>query len=94
LATKRPLTDRTLHLGSPDSGAVGQGRRYAITIAATSLLPGALDLPVTPVYSTIALALASANFLIFGGGVFHAEHCRRAVGDFAHLVTQTRWPDP
>ena len=148
-AAKHPLADRVLHLRSPDSGAVGQGVRYAIagttvglwylvtttvladvfgvafqlalaigfvtavllhftlqrffvwvhheefalplhrqagrylvvagvqyaiTAAAISVLPSALDLPVTPVYYATAIALASVNFLIFRGGVFHAEH--------------------
>jgi len=148
LATKRPLTDRVSHLRSPDSGAVGQGLRYAIagttvavwylvtttvladvfgvpfqlalaigfvsaillhftlqrffvwvhhsefalglhaqvgryllvagyqyavTAAAVAILPRALDVPVTPVYLATAIALAATNFLIFRGGVFHAE---------------------
>ena len=49
------------------------GAQYAITAASTSLLPKALGVPVTPVYLATALALASANFLIFRGGVFHPE---------------------
>ena len=49
------------------------GVQYAITAAATSVLPHALGLPVTPVYFATALGLASVNFLIFRGGVFHAE---------------------
>jgi putative flippase GtrA len=148
-ATKRPLSDRVLHLRSPDSGTAGQGLRfaiagttvalwylltttvladvfgvpfqlalaigfttavllhftlqrffvwvhheefalplhhqagrylvvagvqYAVTAAATSVLPRALDLPVTPVYLATAIALAAVNFLIFRGGIFHAEH--------------------
>jgi putative flippase GtrA len=146
--TKRQLADRVSHLGSPDSGSVGQGLRYAIagtivavwylgtttiladlvglafqlalvigflsamlvhftlqrlfvwvhhsefalglraqvgryllvagfqygvTAAATSVLPHALGVPVTPVYLATAIALAATNFLIFRGGVFHAE---------------------
>jgi putative flippase GtrA len=146
--TRRPLADRVEHLRSPDSGAVGQGLRYAVagsivalwylttttvladvfgvafqlalvigfvsavlvhftlqrffvwvhhsefalgiraqvtryllvagcqyavTAAATSLLPGALGLPVTPVYFATAVALPGLNFLIFRGGVFHAD---------------------
>jgi putative flippase GtrA len=145
--TKRQLTDRISHLGSPDSGSVGQGLRYAltgvfvalwylatttvlaevvglpfqlalvigflstiivhftlqrlfvwvhhsefalglraqvgrylllagiqyaVTAAATSVLPGALGVPVTPVYLATALALAALNFLMFRGRVFHA----------------------
>lgn len=147
-ATKRPLVDRVEHLRSPDSGAVGQGLRYAvagsivavwylamttiladgfgvafqlalaigfvtavllhftlqrlfvwvhhsdfalgiraqvgryilvagaqyaITVAVTSVVPHALGLPVTPVYFATAISLATVNFLIFRGGVFHAE---------------------
>ena len=147
MRTKRPLADHVGHLRSPDSGAVGQGLRYAvagsivalwylvtttvlaevfgvpfqlalaigfvsavlvhftlqrffvwvhhtefalglgaqvgrylavagtqygITVAATSILPAALDVPVTPVYLVTAIALASVNFLVFRGGVFHA----------------------
>jgi putative flippase GtrA len=148
-ATKRPLADRVSHLRSPDSGAVGQGLRYAIagttvalwylvtttvladlfgvafqlalaigwitavllhftlqrffvwvhhgefalplhhqvgrylvvagvqyavTAAAIAVLPRALDLPVTPVFYATAIVLASMNFLVFRGRVFHAEH--------------------
>jgi putative flippase GtrA len=148
LLAKRPLADQVEHLRSPDSGAVGQGVRYAaagatvalwyvvattvladvvgvvfqlalaigfvtavlmhftlqrlfvwvhdgqfalglrsqvgrylvvagaqyaITATTTSVLPGALDVPVTPVYLATAIVLASLNFLIFRGGVFHAE---------------------
>jgi hypothetical protein len=47
--------------------------QYALTAAATAVLPSALDLPVTPVYFATVLALASMNFVIFGGGIFHAE---------------------
>jgi putative flippase GtrA len=147
-ATKRPLSDRVLHLRSPDSGTAGQGLRfaiagttvalwylvtttvlanvfgvafqlalaigfvtavllhftlqrlfvwvhhsefalglgsqvgrylvlagtqYAITAAATAVLPRALGLPVIPVYYATVIVLASANFLILRGGVFHAE---------------------
>ena len=147
--TKRPLTDRVLHLRSPDSGVVGQGLRYAITgtivaawylvttivladvigvpfqvalaigwasavllhfslqrffvwvhhnefalglgpqvgryllvagtqygvtVAATSELPGALGLPVTPVYLVTVALITSTNFVVFRSGVFHAEH--------------------
>lgn len=145
---RRPLTDRVLQLRSPDSGAVGQGLRYAIagttvllwylgsttiladvvgvpfqlalaigfvtavllhftlqrlfvwvhhsefalglgaqvgryllvvsiqyaiTAATTAVLPSALGLPVTLVYYATAIALASMNFLVFRGGIFHAE---------------------
>jgi putative flippase GtrA len=50
------------------------GFQYGVTAATTSVLPGALDLPVTAVYLATAITLASANFLIFRGGVFHAKH--------------------
>jgi len=50
------------------------GVQYAITAATTSVLPRILDLPVTLVYLATAITLATANFLIFRGGVFHAEH--------------------
>jgi putative flippase GtrA len=50
------------------------GTQYAITAAAIAVLPGALALPVTPVYFGTAITLVGANFLIFRGGVFHAEH--------------------
>jgi putative flippase GtrA len=49
------------------------GAQYGITAATTSVLPGALNLPVTAVYLATALILASSNFLIFRGGVFHPE---------------------
>lgn len=50
------------------------GAQYAITVATTSVLPGALDLPVILVYYATAITLASVNFLIFRGRIFHAEH--------------------
>jgi putative flippase GtrA len=50
------------------------GFQYAITVATTSVLPSALDLPVIVVYYATAIALAAVNFLIFRGGIFHAEH--------------------
>lgn len=50
------------------------GSQYAITAAATAVLPSALDLPVLLVYYATAITLASVNFLIFRGRVFHAEH--------------------
>ena len=49
------------------------GVQYGITAASTSVLPRAVGLPVTPVYLATAIALAGLNFLIFRGGVFHAE---------------------
>ncbi len=146
-ATRRSLTDRVLHLRSPDSGTAGQGFRYAVagitvllwylgtttiladvvglpfqlalaigfltavllhftlqrffvwvhhgeyalglgaqvgryllvvgfqyavTAVSTAVLPSALDLPVTLVYYATAIGLASMNFLVFRGGIFHA----------------------
>jgi putative flippase GtrA len=50
------------------------GAQYAITAAAVAVLPGALGLPVTVVYVATVIVLASTNFLVFRGGVFHAEH--------------------
>jgi putative flippase GtrA len=47
--------------------------QYALTAAATALLPPVLELPVTPVYLVTALGLAAGNFLIFRGGVFHPD---------------------
>ncbi len=47
--------------------------QYVITALATSLLPAALGVPVTPVYFVTAITLAVANFLIFRTGVFHAS---------------------
>jgi putative flippase GtrA len=47
--------------------------QYGLTAAATSVLPDALGVPVTPVYLVTALTLAMLNFLIFRGGIFHAE---------------------
>lgn len=46
--------------------------QYAITAASTSLLPGALGVPVTLVYLVTALTLAVTNFLVFRNSVFHA----------------------
>jgi putative flippase GtrA len=50
------------------------GTQYGVTAAATSVLPRALGLPVTPVYLVSAITLALANFLIFRSGVFHNDH--------------------
>jgi putative flippase GtrA len=47
--------------------------QYGLTAASTAVLPGALDVPVTPVYLITALALAALNFVVFRGGIFHAE---------------------
>ena len=49
------------------------GVQYAITAVAAAVLPGALGLPVLVVYYATAITLASVNFLVFRGGVFHAE---------------------
>jgi putative flippase GtrA len=48
------------------------GAQYAITATTTSVLPHALHIPVTPVYLATAVLLASTNFLVFRGRVFHA----------------------
>jgi putative flippase GtrA len=47
--------------------------QYGLTALSTSVLPDALGVPVTPVYLVTALALATLNFLIFRGGIFHPE---------------------
>ena len=47
--------------------------QYGLTAASTSLLPGALGVPVTAVYLVTALTLATINFLVFRGGIFHPE---------------------
>jgi putative flippase GtrA len=69
--------------------------QYVITAAATSALPSALGLPVTPVYLATALLLAAVNFLIFRGGVFHhgAEDAPNARGEEGSQAT-TRQPRP
>jgi putative flippase GtrA len=46
--------------------------QYGLTALSTSVLPDALDLPVTPVYLATALTLTSVNFLVFRGKIFHA----------------------
>jgi putative flippase GtrA len=45
--------------------------QYSLTAASTSLLPGALGLPVTLIYLGTALTLATTNFLFFRSRVFH-----------------------
>lgn len=50
------------------------GAQYAITVVTTAVLPSALDVPVLLVYYATAVTLASVNFLVFRGRVFHAEH--------------------
>jgi putative flippase GtrA len=47
--------------------------QYGLTAASTAVLPGALDVPVTPVYLITALTLAAVNFVVFRGGIFHPE---------------------
>ena len=47
--------------------------QYGLTALSTSVLPDALGVPVTPVYLVTALSLATLNFLIFRGGIFHPE---------------------
>jgi choline kinase/putative flippase GtrA len=49
------------------------GTQYGLTAAGTSLLPGALGLPVEVVYLAIVAALISTNFLVFRNIVFHPE---------------------
>jgi putative flippase GtrA len=50
------------------------GAQYAITATTTAVLPRVLGLPVIVVYIATAITLATTNFLVFRGGVFHAEH--------------------
>jgi putative flippase GtrA len=47
--------------------------QYGLTALSTSRLPGALGLPVEPVYLVSALGLAGLNFVVFRGRVFHAD---------------------
>lgn len=46
--------------------------QYALTAVSTSVLPGAIGLPITPVYLVTVLTLTAVNFVIFRGRVFHA----------------------
>ncbi len=46
--------------------------QYTLTALSTSILPGALDLPVTPVYLATACSLAALNFLVLRGRIFHS----------------------
>jgi putative flippase GtrA len=50
------------------------GTQYGVTVAATSELPRALNVPVTFVYLATVAVITSTNFVVFRGGVFHAEH--------------------
>jgi putative flippase GtrA len=47
--------------------------QYAATAVATSLLPGALNVPALAVSLAVPLASAVVNFLIFRNGVFHTS---------------------
>ena len=49
------------------------GIQYGLTALSTSVLPNALNLPVTRVYLATALSLAAFNFLVFRGRIFHSE---------------------
>jgi putative flippase GtrA len=48
------------------------GTQYGITALSVALLPAALGLPTQVVYVATAMLCASANFLLFRNGVFHA----------------------
>jgi putative flippase GtrA len=48
------------------------GSQYGVTALSTSLLPGALGLPVEAVYLITMLSLTGLNFLVFRGRIFHA----------------------
>jgi putative flippase GtrA len=49
------------------------GTQLGVTTAATTLLPSALGLPTEMIYLATAALLTSINFLVFRGGVFHAD---------------------
>src|ERR1019366_8393777 len=66
-ATKRPLSDRVLHLRSPDSGAAGQGLRFAIagtTVALWYLLTTTVLADVFGVPFQLALAIGFTTTLL------------------------------
>lgn len=46
--------------------------QYGVTAASTSLLPGALGLPLEVIYPATVLTVSGVNFLVFRGRVFHA----------------------
>lgn len=46
--------------------------QYVLTAMSTSVLPGALGVPVTLVYLVTAPTLTTVNFLVFRSRVFHA----------------------
>jgi putative flippase GtrA len=47
--------------------------QYGVTVAATSLLPAALDIPTEIVYLATVAVLICTNFLVFRHGIFHAK---------------------
>jgi putative flippase GtrA len=49
------------------------GTQYALTLASTLLLPSVLGVSTEAVYLGTVVILASTNFLIFRGRVFHTE---------------------
>jgi putative flippase GtrA len=52
--------------------------QYGVTALSTSLLPGALGLPVEVVYVATMLAVSGVNFLLFRGRVFHPDSSQGA----------------
>jgi putative flippase GtrA len=50
--------------------------QYGVTALSTSLLPGALGLPVEIVYVSTMLTVSGINFLLFRGRVFHPGSAR------------------
>jgi putative flippase GtrA len=55
--------------------------QYGLTAVSTARLPALLGLPVEVVYLMTILVVASVNFLVFRGRVFHADRARE--GDAA-----------
>jgi putative flippase GtrA len=49
------------------------GAQYGVTALSTSQLPGLVGLPVEVVYLVTMLTVAGVNFVVFRGGVFHAD---------------------
>jgi putative flippase GtrA len=49
------------------------GAQYGITALTTSQLPGLLGLPIEAVYLVTMLSIASLNFVLFRGRIFHSD---------------------
>jgi putative flippase GtrA len=50
--------------------------QYALTALSTSRMPAVLGLPLEVVYVATMITLASVNFVVFRGRVFHPVSCR------------------